>query len=66
MLLALGAFIFIESGRLDSELVTTLTFESRPTGEAPSVPDIPVPTSAYLLVIGLLFIVSGALNLYEF
>jgi len=66
LLLLLGAFIFFESWGLDSELVTTLTFESSSTGEAPSVADIPVPTSAYLLVIGLLFIVSGALNLYEF
>jgi simple sugar transport system permease protein len=66
VLLALGAFIFIESGSLDSELVTTLTLESRPTGEAPAFADIPVPTSAYLLVIGLLFIVSGALNMVEF
>ena len=66
VLLALGAFIFIESGRLDSELVTTLTFEPRPTGERPAVADMPVQTSSYLLVIGLLFIVSGALNLYDF
>ncbi len=66
VLLLLGAFIFIESGRLDSELVTTLTFESRSTGETPAVADIPVPTSAYLLVIGLLFMVGGALNLIDF
>jgi len=65
-LLILGAFIFVEAGTLEPELVTTLTFESRSTGEAPSVADIPVPTSAYLLVIGLLFMVSGALNLIEF
>lgn len=65
-LIVLGAFIFIESGTLDSDLVTTLTFESASTGEAPTVGDIPVPTSAYLLVIGILFIVSGGLNLVEF
>ena len=65
-LLILGAFIFVEAGTLEPELVTTLTFESRSTSEAPSVADIPVPTSAYLLVIGLLFMVSGALNLIEF
>ncbi|MCY3834243.1 MAG: ABC transporter permease [Chloroflexi bacterium] len=65
-LLILGAFIFLEAGTLDGELVTTLTFESRSTGEAKSVADIPVPTSAYLFLIGLLFILSGALNLIEF
>ena len=66
LLLLLGAFIFFESSTLDSELVTTLTFESSSTGEAPAVADIPVPTSSYLLVVGLLFVVTGALNLYEF
>lgn len=66
LLLLLGAFIFFESSALDSELVTTLTFESSSTGEAPAVADIPVPTSSYLLVVGLLFIVTGALNLNEF
>ncbi len=66
LLLVLGLFIFFESGTLDSELVTTLTFESSSTGEAPSVADIPVPTAAYLLIIGLLFVLSGALNFYEF
>ena len=64
-LILLGIFIFIEAGRLDSDLVTTLTFESRSLGEEPTVGDIPVPTAAYLLFIGLLFIVSGGLNLFE-
>ena len=37
LLLILGIFIFLESNTLDSELVTTLTFEASSTGEAPSV-----------------------------
>ena len=65
VLLLLGLFIFFESGSVDSELVTTLTFESTSLGEEPAVGSIPVPTSAYLLVTGLLFILSGALNLAE-
>ncbi len=65
LLLLLGAFIFLQAGTIDSELITTLTFESRSTGEQPAVGDIPVPTAPYLLVIGTLFIISGALNLVE-
>ena len=64
-LIVLGVFIFIEAGRLDADLVTTLTFESTAIGVEPAVGDIPVPTAPYLLVIGLLFIVSGGLNLFE-
>ena len=64
-LLLLGIFIFIESGSVDSDLVTTLTFEPSSSREAPSVGNIPVPTSSYLLVIGLLFVATGALNLFE-
>ncbi len=66
VLIVLGVFIFTESGTLDSDLVTTLTFESTSKGQTPTVGSIPVPTSAYLLVIGILFVVSGALNLVEF
>ena len=65
LLILLGLFIFVEAGTLDSELVTTLTFESTSLGEEPTVGNIPVPTSPYLVVIGLLFIVSGGLNLVE-
>ena len=66
LLLILGIFIFLEAGSLDRDLVTTLTFESSSTGQTPSVGDIPVSTSAYLLVIGILFFVTGALNMAEF
>ncbi len=64
-LLALGAFIFLEAGALDSELVTTLKLETRTSGEEATVGDIPVPTSAYLHFVGLLFMASGALSLAE-
>ena len=65
LLLVLGIFIFVEAGGLDGGLVTTLTFESTSLGQEPTVGNIPVPTSAYLLLIGLLFIVSGGLNLLD-
>ena len=55
VLIVLGLFIFVEAGSLDSALVTTLTFESTSMGQAPTVGKIPVPTAAYLLVVGLLF-----------
>ena len=64
-LLVLGIFIWLEATQLDPDLVTTLTFESTSLGETPTVGDIPVPTSAYLVVIGSLFIISGGLNLAE-
>ncbi len=64
-LLLLGMFIWLEASRLDPDLVTTLTFESTSLGETPTVGVLPVPTSAYLLVVGALFIVSGGLNLIE-
>ncbi len=64
-LILLGIFIFVEAGRLDGDLVTTLTFESTSLGEEPAIGNIPVPTRAYLLIVGLLFIVSGGLNLVE-
>lgn len=64
-LLLLGIFIWLEATQLDPDLVTTLTFESTSLGETPTVGDIPVPTSAYLVVIGSLFILSGGLNLAD-
>ncbi|MCY4465045.1 MAG: ABC transporter permease [Chloroflexi bacterium] len=64
-LLVLGIFILLEATQLDPDLVTTLTFESTSRGETPTVGVLPLPTSAYLLVVGALFIVSGGLNLIE-
>lgn len=64
-LLLLGIFIWLEATQLDPDLVTTLTFESTSLGETPTVGVLPLPTSAYLLVVGALFIVSGGLNLME-
>ena len=64
-LLALGVFIFAEAGGMDGETITTLKLDSRTTGAASGVGDIPVPTAAYLLIIGALFILTGALNLIE-
>ncbi len=64
-LLLLGAFVFREATLTDGDLITTLKLDSRTVGDAPPVGDIPVPTAAYLGVVGLLFIVSGGLNLLE-
>ena len=64
-LLVLGIFILLEANRLDPDLITTLTFESTSLGETPTVGVLPLPTSAYLLLVGALFIVSGGLNLME-
>ena len=65
VLLALGLFIFFQAGGIDGDLVTTLTFETTSAGETPSVGNIDVPTSSYLRLIGLLFLVTGMLNLAE-
>ncbi len=64
-LLLLGAFIFAQAGGIDGDLVTTLTFETTSAGETPSVGNIDVHTSSYLLVIGILFVSAGILNLVE-
>ncbi|MCY4020830.1 MAG: ABC transporter permease [Chloroflexi bacterium] len=65
VLLVLGLFIFLQAGGIDGDLVTTLTFETTSASETPSVGNIDVPTSSYLRLIGLLFIVTGILNLAE-
>ncbi len=65
VLLVLGVFIFLQAGGIDGDLVTTLTFETTSAGETPSVGNINVPTSSYLRVIGLLFLITGILNLPE-
>ncbi len=62
-LLLLGIFLMLESGRIDPDLVTTLTFESTSRGETPTVGLLPLPTSGWLLLAGTLFVISGALNL---
>ncbi len=64
-LLVLGVFILLEATQLDHDLLTTLTFESTSLGETPTVGVLPVPTSAYLLLVGALFIISGGINLLE-
>lgn len=65
VLLVLGAFIFFQAGGIDSDLVTTLTFETTSAGETPSVGNIDVQTSSYLRVVSLLFVITGLLNLAE-
>ena len=65
VLLLLGIFILLEGARIDPDLVTTLTFESTSLGETPTVGKLPLQTSAYLVVVGALFIVSGGMNLLE-
>ena len=65
-LLGLGAYIFFGAGGIDGDLVTTLTFETTAAGETPSVGNIDVSTAAYLRVVGLLFVITGLLNLAQF
>ncbi len=65
VLIVLGVFIFFQAGGMDSSLITTLTFESTSAGETPSVGNIQVPTAGYLTVIGILFVVTGGLNLAD-
>ncbi len=65
VLIVLGVFIFFQAGGMDRSLITTLTFESTSAGETPSVGNINVPTAGYLMVIGILFVVTGGLNLVD-
>jgi len=64
-LLCIGFLLFIEARSIDPALLTTLTFESPSMGAAPTVGNLPVPTSATLTLVGLLFLLSGGLNLLE-
>ena len=66
VLALLGAFMFIQAGSVDSEVITTLTFESTSAGETPAIGNIDVATSPYLRVVGILFLVAGIINLPEF
>lgn len=66
VLIVLGAFIFLQAQGMDSTLITTLTFQSTSGDEAPVIEGLAIPTAGYLSVIGLLFIISGGLNLPEF
>ena len=61
----LGLFIFSQAQAMESDLITTLTLETTSAGEAPSIGAIDVPTAGYLTVIGILFVLSGALNLAD-
>lgn len=65
LMIVLGVFIFLQAGGMDGTLITTLTFESVSAGESPTVGSIAVPTAGYLLLVGILFVVSGGLNLVE-
>ena len=65
-LLILGLAIVIQAGGIDADLVTTLNFETVSAGETPTIGSLPVNTAAYLGFIGILFVISGALNLAEF
>ena len=63
--IVLGLFIFLQAQAMESDLITTLTLETTSSGEAPSIGAIDVPTAGYLTVIGILFVLSGALNLAD-
>ena len=61
----LGLFIFLQAQAMESDLITTLTLETTSAGEVPSIGAIDVPTAGYLTVIGILFVLSGTLNLAD-
>ncbi len=63
--IVLGLFIFLQAQAMESDLITTLTLETTSSGEAPSIGAIDVPTAGYLTVIGILFVLSGTLNLAD-
>ena len=63
--IVLGLFIFLQAQAMESDLITTLTLETTSAGEAPSIGAIDVPTAGYLMVIGILFVLSGAFNLVD-
>ena len=63
--IVLGLFIFLQAQAMESDLITTLTLETTSAGEAPSIGAIDVPTAGYLTVIGILFVLSGTLNLAD-
>ena len=63
--IVLGLFIFLQAQAMESDLITTLTLETTSAGEAPSIGAIDVLTAGYLTVIGILFVLSGTLNLAD-
>ena len=60
-----GLFIVLQAQTMESDLITTLTLETTPAGESPSIGAIDVPTASYLMVIGILFVLNGAFNLVD-
>lgn len=63
VLIVMGMFIFLQAQGMDGSVITTLTFQSTQTENAPS---LAIPTAGYLTVIGILFVISGALNLPQY
>ena len=63
--IVLGLVIFLQAQAMESDLITTLTLETTSAGESPSIGAIDVPTAGYLTVIGILFVLSGTLNLAD-
>lgn len=63
--IVLGLFIFLQAQAMEDTLITTLTLETTSAGEAPSIGAIDVPTAGYLTMIGILFVLSGTLNLAD-
>ncbi len=63
VLILLGLFIFFQAQGMDGSLITTLTFQSTSASEVPTVAPLDIPTAGYLMMIGVLFIVSGAFAL---
>lgn len=66
LLILLGLFMFGQAQGMDSNLVTTLTFQLESCEEVPGICPTAIPTANYLSLIGVLFAVGGGLGLPEF
>ena len=65
VLILIGIFMFTQAQAMDSDLITTLTFQSTSASDVATVAPLAIPTAGYLSVMGLLFIISGGLSLPE-
>lgn len=63
LLILLGGFIFLQAQSIEKDIVTNLTLTSTSSSQRANESLIPIPTSYYLMFIGILYIISGLFNL---
>ena len=66
VMILLGLFMFVQAQKIDTSLTTILTFQLESCEEVSGICPIAIPTSTYLSIIGILFVVGGGLSLPEF